>query len=90
MIRERDMASYRPAPMPRDFADHGANVEDVAREFARQDAVTSEALIASLVTQAIQQWRLDDATFWQRVKFHARLIRATTASVTVERPRDAR
>jgi|GEM_PF-5043068 len=64
---------------PRDFADHGTSVEELAREFAAHDAVTSEALIASMVTQAIQQWRLDDATFWQRVKFQARLIRATAA-----------
>lgn len=72
------MASYTsPMMAPRDFADHGPCVEELAREFACQDAVTSEALIASLVTQAVQQWRLDDATFWQRVKFHARLIRAT-------------
>jgi hypothetical protein len=83
-----DMASNRSVT-PRDFRDHGANVGDLAREFAQQDAVTSEALIASLVTQAIQQWRLDDATFWQRVKFQARLIRATPASGTVERPSDA-
>ncbi len=66
---------------PRDFTDHGACVEDLAREFAKQDAATSEALIESLVTQAIRQWRLDDATFWQRVKFQARLVRATTARV---------
>lgn len=84
------MASYRPGSEPRDFADHGTNVAELAREFARQDPVTSEALIASLVTQAIQQWRLDDATFWQRVKFQARLIRATTPQIPTERPRDAR
>ncbi len=66
------------APMmpPRDFTDHGPCVEELAREFARQDAATSEALIETLATQAIRQWRLDDATFWQRVKFQARMIRA--------------
>jgi hypothetical protein len=84
------MAYYQPVTQPRHFTDHGASVEELAREFARQDAATSEALIASLVTQAIQQWRLDDATYWQRVKFQARLIRATTASISVERPHDAR
>ncbi len=68
---------------PRDFTDHGSSVEELAREFAQHDAVTSEALIASMVTQAIQQWRLDDATFWQRVKFQARLIRATAAVMQI-------
>ncbi|MEG3084151.1 hypothetical protein U1707_10905 [Sphingomonas sp. PB2P12] len=65
---------------PRDFADHGPCVEELAREFARQDAASSEALIEMLATQAIRQWRLDDATFWQRVKFQARMIRAQAGS----------
>lgn len=78
-----------PSPMPhqatrmtppRDFTDHGPCVEELAREFARQDAATSEALIETLATQAIRQWRLDDATFWQRVKFNARMIRAQQGS----------
>ena len=45
-----------------------------------QDAATSEGLIETLATQAIRQWRLDDATFWQRVKFQARMIRAQMGS----------
>ena len=65
---------------PRDFADHGPCVEELAREFAKQDAARSEALIETLATQAIRQWRLDDATFWQRVKFQARMIRARHGS----------
>ncbi len=69
-----------PMPLPRDFTDHGPCVEELAREFAKQDATTSEALIETLATQAIRQWRLDDATFWQRVKFQARMIRAQEGS----------
>jgi len=69
-----------PMPLPRDFTDHGPCVEDLARAFAAQDAATSEALIETLATQAIRQWRLDDATFWQRVKFQARMIRARQGS----------
>ena len=61
---------------PRDFTDHGPCVGELAREFAKQDAATSEALIEMLSAQAIRQWRLDDATYWQRVKFQARMIRA--------------
>jgi hypothetical protein len=41
------MAYYQPVTPPRDFTDHGASVEDRAREFARQDAVTSEVVIAA-------------------------------------------
>jgi hypothetical protein len=73
------MSMPMPSPTimpPRDFTDHGPCVEELAREFAKQDAATSEALIETLATQAIRQWRLDDATFWQRVKFQARMIRA--------------
>lgn len=69
-----------PMTPPRDFTDHGPCVEDLAREFAKQDAASSEALIETLATQAIRQWRLDDATFWQRVKFQARMIRAQMGS----------
>lgn len=72
-----------PMTPPRDFRDHGPCVEELAREFAKQDATSSEALIEMLATQAIRQWRLDDATFWQRVKFQARMIRAQSGSGTV-------
>ncbi|MGA1798300.1 hypothetical protein VH567_05915 [Sphingomonas sp. 4RDLI-65] len=71
-----------PMTPPRDFTDHGPCVEDLAREFAKQDAAASEALIETLATQAIRQWRLDDATFWQRVKFQARMIRAQMGAGT--------
>lgn len=71
----RSAASPQP---PRDCTDHGVDIEELAIEFARQDAALAESLIETLVTQAVRQWRLDDATFWQRVKFHARLIRATS------------
>lgn len=82
------MASFeRPAAAPRDFSDHGQSVEELAIVFAHQDAATSEALIETLVTQAIQKWKLDDATYWQRVKFHARLIRATRAKAAQPAPR---
>ncbi len=73
-----------PMTPPRDFTDHGPCVEELAREFAKQDAATSEALIETLATQAIRQWRLDDATFWQRVKFQARMIRARQGSWSME------
>lgn len=73
-----------PMTPPRDFTDHGPCVEELAREFAKQDPATSEALIETLATQAIRQWRLDDATFWQRVKFQARMIRARQGSWSSE------
>ncbi|MGU3389292.1 hypothetical protein [Sphingomonas sp. M1A8_2b] len=73
-----------PMMPPRDFTDHGPCVGELAREFAKQDAATSEALIETLATQAIRQWRLDEATYLQRVKFQARMIRARQGSWSPE------
>ena len=63
---------------------HGVNLEPMAARFAAMPAGEAEGLIDAYVAQAVAQWRVADATFWQRVKFRARLIRATL------RGRDAR
>lgn len=52
------------------------------REFAKQDAATSEALIETLANEAIRQPRPNDATFRQRVKFQTRTIRGRCGSAT--------
>lgn len=54
-------------------ADQLAALEELAASFALRDRQESEELIES-----IRQWRLKDATFWQRVKFRARMLRAMT------------
>ncbi|WP_174286549.1 hypothetical protein [Sphingomonas bacterium] len=50
-------------------------LDDAAKRFADLDPVEAETTIDAFVAGAIAAWRLDDATYWQRVKFRARLIR---------------
>ena len=52
-----------------------ATLEDAAERYAKLDPVEAEATIDAFVAGAIAAWRLEDATYWQRVKFRARLIR---------------
>lgn len=70
-------------PAPERIASRG-DLERLATEFAAMDAAAAEALIDSLAAQAIARWRLDDATVWQRVKFRARMIRATRRQAPIE------
>lgn len=53
-----------------------ADLEAEALLFARGDRVRAEARLARLAQAAVAAWRLDDAIFWQRVKFRARQVRA--------------
>lgn len=52
------------------------DLEAAATAFAAQGAAEAEEQIAALAADAIRRWQLDEATFWQRVKFRARLLRA--------------
>ena len=52
-----------------------ATLEDAAEHFADMEPIEAEATIDAFVAGAIAAWRLEDATYWQRVKFRARLIR---------------
>lgn len=73
---------------------HGSSdLENEALAFARGDSEEAEALLARLAADAIRRWQLDEATFWQRVKFRARMIRAATTrdamgGVRIEREND--
>ncbi|WP_267378148.1 MULTISPECIES: hypothetical protein [unclassified Sphingomonas] len=75
-------------PLPSLSAPHRitdrADLERLAVEFAAMTPGAAEELIDSLAAQAIARWRLDDATMWQRVKFRARMIRATARSLPGE------
>ncbi|MDB5703222.1 MAG: hypothetical protein JWN66_338 [Sphingomonas bacterium] len=51
-------------------------LEEVSSQFAREPAESSDALLDSLTSEAIKERRLQDATFWQRVKFRSRMLRA--------------
>jgi hypothetical protein len=52
------------------------DVGDVAAGLAGQDAAEGERAVEVLVTQALHDWRLDEAVWWQRVILKARLLRA--------------
>ncbi len=54
-------------------------LEGVARRYAAVERAEAETLIDQQVAAAIREWRVADATFWQRVKFRSRMIRAATA-----------
>jgi len=54
-------------------------LEEVSRLYARENEAASEAQLDSLTDAAIQARKLQDATFWQRVKFRSRMIRAAAA-----------
>ena len=51
-------------------------LEVVSRAYARETEASSDALLDSLTDAAIKELKLQDATFWQRVKFRSRMIRA--------------
>jgi hypothetical protein len=50
--------------------------DEISGEFAGEDAEASDAMLDQLTGDAIKEWRLQDATFWQRVKFRSRMLRA--------------
>ncbi|GAA0658516.1 hypothetical protein FHT00_002108 [Sphingomonas insulae] len=55
------------------------NLEPLARRFAAMTQDDAEAAIDIQVANAIREWRISDATFWQRIKFRSRMIRTVTA-----------
>jgi hypothetical protein len=56
--------------------DERDRLEEVSIQFAREPAERSDELLDSLTGEAIKERRLQDATFWQRVKFRSRMLRA--------------
>lgn len=55
------------------------NLEPLARRFAAMAQDEAEAAIDIQVADAIREWRISDATFWQRIKFRSRMIRTVAA-----------
>ncbi|RYE91762.1 MAG: hypothetical protein EOO77_47750 [Oxalobacteraceae bacterium] len=51
-------------PLPRNCSDHGSDVTVVAKIFVTHNEAKAEALIATLIAEALERWLLDDATFW--------------------------
>jgi len=56
-------------------------LEEVSRVYAHEAEATSDAQLDSLTDAAIKARKLQDATFWQRVKFRSRMIRAAAGDV---------
>ena len=69
---------HKPKIPPRSHTvlEQRERLEEVAVAYAAEPLVASEEELDSLTNEAIGEWRLQDATFWQRVKFRARMIRA--------------
>jgi hypothetical protein len=69
---------HKPKITPRSHTvlDQRERLEEIAIAYAAEPLVDSEEELDSLTNEAIGEWRLQDATFWQRVKFRARMIRA--------------
>jgi len=51
-------------------------LEEMSRLYARETEAVSDAQLDSLTDAAIKARKLQEATFWQRVKFRSRMIRA--------------
>ena len=66
-------------PIPPVAANPIGSLDELAAAFALHPVAEAEELIESFCAEAVRQWRLHDATFWQRVKFRARLLRAMQA-----------
>jgi hypothetical protein len=64
-------------------------LEEISRDYAAVPAHISDAELDSLTDEAISQWRLQDGTFWQRVKFRSRMIRALNEGTGHQAPRQA-
>ena len=58
------------------------SLEALARRYAALPRVDAETLIDAQVSTAIREWRVTDATFWQRVKFRSRMIRTAAPRST--------
>lgn len=60
----------------------------MAERFAAMPADCAEGLIEAYAVAAVAQWRIADATFWQRVKFRSRLLRAVARGSQGDRNRE--
>lgn len=59
---------------------HAPALEGIARRYAAMPRTDAEALIDQQVALAVKEWRIADATFWQRVRFRSRMMRTAIRS----------
>ncbi|CAN5888961.1 hypothetical protein BH11PSE6_BH11PSE6_13750 [soil metagenome] len=69
-----DSDPARPAPS---FEEDRKRFDEISSEFARDSAEVSDTVLDLLTDDAIRQLRLQEATFWQRVKYRSRMLRAS-------------
>jgi len=62
-------------------------LEEVSLLYARESEADSDAQLDSLTDVAIKEFKLQDATFWQRVKFRSRMIRAAAGGTDDKKAR---
>jgi hypothetical protein len=62
-------------------------LEEVSRLYALEAEAASDAQLDSLTDVAIKDRKLQDATFWQRVKFRSRMIRAAAGGAADKKAR---
>ncbi|MEO9132012.1 MAG: hypothetical protein ABI240_12480 [Sphingomonas sp.] len=65
-------------------------LEEVSRLYALETEAVSDAQLDSLTDEAIKTLKLQDATFWQRVKFRSRMIRAAAGGDEDKKARKVR
>ena len=65
-----------PARPARSFEEDRKRFDEIPSEFARDSAEVSDTVLDLLTDDAIRQLRLQEATFWQRVKYRSRMLRA--------------
>ena len=70
---DEDSDAARPA---RSFEEDRKRFDEISSEFARDSAEVSDTVLDLLTDDAIRQLRLQEATFWQRVKYRSRMLRA--------------
>ena len=70
------------APLNRDL-------ETTAARYAAAAPEIAELELTMLTDRAIAAWRLEEAAFWQRVKFRARMLRARARGAGSRHPSPA-
>lgn len=62
----------------------GPVLDQLARQFATLPAAAADSILDAHIEEAVRQWRLDDATHWQKIKYKARWIRGLARRAQAE------
>lgn len=67
------------------YSNEKSELETTAQRLAALTREEADLLIDGYVDKAIREWRVGDATFWQRAKIRAGMIRASAQRQFVPR-----